>query len=353
MNNVSLVCVGLLLVSSVTAFAVDDRGNTATQGPATWLRAAQYMVPKPQFVHGHLTLVPPVKVEVSHLMDPAAPQSPFATQWSLTPHPTVFFGPNGPTPDTSQAIFGHAGNSEDVCGELGQQGTQMDALGHFGFITQLGETPTYFGGLTQSEVVGPTGLQRLSIDKAEPIITSVVLLDAARYLNHGNALAPGYAITQEDIEDILTAQGLAQRGIQEGDVVFIHTGYGAAWAQSPSTYYTQGPGLAHNAAVFLASKKIVLVGLDNPFTDAAANEPGIGPFPPMPSWENGDNPWLPFGVHHHNLTQAGVHQIQNLNLTEMAQKQIHLGAVFILPMRLKGGAGSPVRPVVIGHPHDS
>ena len=85
MNNVSLVCVGLFLVSSVTAFAVDDRGNTATQGPATWRRAAQYMVPKPQFVRGHLTLVPPVKVEVSHLMDPAAPQSPFATQWSLTP----------------------------------------------------------------------------------------------------------------------------------------------------------------------------------------------------------------------------------------------------------------------------
>ena len=39
----------------------------------------------------------------------------------------------------------------------------------------------------------------------------------------------------------------------------------------------------------------------------------------MPSWENGNNPWLPFGVHHHNLTQAGVHQIQNLNLTELAQ----------------------------------
>jgi kynurenine formamidase len=98
--------------------------------------------------------------------------------------------------------------------------------------------------------------------------------------------------------------------------------------------------------------RIVLVGLDNPFTDAAVNEPSVGPFPPMPSWEQGSNPWLPFGVHHHTLTQAGVHQIQNLNLTEMAQKQMHLGAVFILPLRLKGGSGSPVRPVVIGHPND-
>jgi kynurenine formamidase len=88
------------------------------------------------------------------------------------------------------------------------------------------------------------------------------------------------------------------------------------------------------------------------FTDAAVHESGVGPFPPMPSWEHGDNPWLPFGVHHHNLTQAGVHQIQNLNMTEMAQKKIYLGAVFILPMRFKGGSGSPVRPVVIGHPND-
>ena len=174
MKNVSTVFVSLLLVASVNAFAVDDRGNTATQGAATWLRAAQYMMPKPQYVHGHLTLVQPIKVEVSQLMDPGAPQSPFATLWSLTPHPTLFFGPNGVTPDSRQAIFGHAGNGEDICGEIGQQGTQMDALGHFGFINEPGETPTYFGGLTQSEVVGPTGLKRLGIDQAEPIITSVV-----------------------------------------------------------------------------------------------------------------------------------------------------------------------------------
>lgn len=352
MKNVSTVFVCLLLVSSCNAFAVDDRGHTATQGAETWSRAAQSMVSKLKYVNGHLMLVPPVKIEVSQLMDPAAPQSPFAEPWSLTPNPTVFFGPNGVTLDSRQAIFGHAGNGEVVCGDLAGQGTQMDALGHFGFINEPGETPMYFGGLTQSEVVGPTGLQRLGIDKAEPIITSVVMLDAARYLNDGNALAPGYAITKGDIENILSAQGLAHRGIKKGDVVFIHTGYGAAWANSPSTYYTQGPGLSHEAAVFLASQKIVLVGLDNPFTDAAGNEPGVGPFPPMPSWENGNNQWLPFGVHHHNLTQAGVHQIQNLNLSEMAQKQVHLGAVFILPIRFKGGSGSPVRPVVIGHPND-
>jgi Putative cyclase/Bacterial tandem repeat domain 1 len=164
----------------------------------------------------------------------------------------------------------------------------MDALGHFGFIDLPGATPTYFGGLTQSEVVGPAGLNRLSIDKVDPIVTSVVMLDAAGHLNNGHPLAPGHAITRAEIESILSAQGIAPRGIKEGDVVFIHTGHGAAWVSSPSTYYTQGPGLAHDAAVFLALKRIALVGLDNPFTDAAVNQPGAGPFPPPPSWENGD-----------------------------------------------------------------
>jgi kynurenine formamidase len=310
------------------------------------------MVPKPKIVNGQIALVPPLKFEVSQLMDPAAPQSPFAAPWSLIPNPTVFFGPNGVTTDSSQAIFGHAGNGEIISGDLGGQGTQMDALGHFGVIAKPGDAPTYFGGLTQSEVVGPAGLKRLGIDKAEPVITSVVMLDAARFLNNGNPLPAGYAITKSNIEYILSAQGLANRGIRTGDVVFIHTGYGAAWISSPSIYYTQGPGLSHEAAVFLASKRIVLVGLDNPFTDAATNQPGAGPFPPPLSWVNGGNAFLPFGVHHHNLTQAGVHQIQNLNLTEMAQKKVYLGAVFILPIRFKGGSGSPVRPVVIGHPND-
>ena len=342
--------VGILL-SSTAVWAVDDRGNTASQGPETWTRAAQYMLPQPRIVAGQLTLVPPVRIEVSHLMDPAAPQSPFAQPWSLKPNPTVFFGPNGVTFDSSQAVFGHAGNGELISGEISGQGTQMDALGHFGVIRRAGDKPTYFGGLTQDEVVGPQGLKRLGIEKAEPVITSVILLDAARFLNQGKPLPARYAITEVEIERILAAEGLQHRGIRKGDAIFVHTGYGPVWVNSPSSYYSQGPGLSHDAAEYLTSKGIVLVGLDNPFTDAALSTPQ-GPFPPAASWENGSNPWLPFGVHHHNLTQAGVHQLQNLDLTEMARRRVYIGAVFVLPIRFKGAAGSPVRPVVIGHPVD-
>lgn len=61
MKNLATAFACLLLVSSLNAFAVDDRGNTATQGAETWLRAAQYMIPKPKYMHGHLTLSRPSK----------------------------------------------------------------------------------------------------------------------------------------------------------------------------------------------------------------------------------------------------------------------------------------------------
>jgi hypothetical protein len=37
------------------------------------------MIPKPKVVNG-LTLVPPMKIEVSQLMDPAPPQSPLPSR---------------------------------------------------------------------------------------------------------------------------------------------------------------------------------------------------------------------------------------------------------------------------------
>lgn len=339
----------IALAPALAMATVDDRGMTATQGPETWLRAAAQMAPRLKLVNGQWKLVHPKKVEIGHLMDPAAPQSPFSPQpWTLTPMDTFFFAQGGVTTDPNQAVAGHAGNSEIVCGELGAQGTQMDALGHFGVLSAPGGSVSYYGGLTQQDVVGTTGLKRLGIEKAEPIITTAVMLDAAKYLNNGNALPAGYAISSAEIQSMLASEGLSQRGIKDGDVVLIHTGYGDNWENNPSTYYLEGPGLSYEATVYLASKNIVLVGLDNPFTDAAAFVPGVGPFPPQASWADA-NGWLPFGTHHYNLTQAGIHQIQNMALGEMADENIYLSAIFILPIRFKGGAGSPVRPVVIGH----
>ena len=336
MKRVSPLFAYVLLVSSINAFAVDDRGSTATQGTETWLRAAQYMVPKPKYVNGQLTLVPPVKVEVGQLMDPAAPQSPFAAPWSLTPNPTVFFGANGVTTDSRLAIFGHAGNGEIVCGDLGGQGTQMDALGHFGFINQPGDTPKYFGGLTQGEVVGPTGLRRLGIEKAEPIITSVVMLDAARYLNNGNALAPGCAITRADIRAFSLPRDWPIAGSRKA-TSYSSTPVTVRHGRAGHPRITRRDRACHEAAVFLAGKRSCW-SICKSVHRCRCESTRRWPVPSASVLGEWQNPWLPFGVRSSPPDAGRCAPIKNLNLTEMAQKEIHLGAVFILPLRLKGGS---------------
>ena len=92
---------------------------------------------------------------------------------------------------------------------------------------------------------------------------------------------------------------------------------------------------------------MVLVALDNPFTDPVQRGVSCRAGRPRLSARH---PSFPFAVHHHNLVQAGIHNIQNANLGDLARDRVWLSCTFILPLRSQGGSGSPVRPVAIGVP---
>jgi kynurenine formamidase len=234
----------------------------------------------------------------------------------------------------------------------------MDAIGHFAVLPEpwdgKGEFPAdkarYYGGYKQSDIkpTPDSPLQKLGIEKVPPIVTTAVLLDAKTYLGKGAAMKPGEAVTTKDIEGMLKAQGLQDRGLLPGDVLYIYTGWGDNW-KDPDTekfYYTKGPGLAYDAAKYIEDKQIVLIALDNPFTDPVADgflEGKAGP-------PAGTPPNTPFAIHHHDLTQAGIYQIQNANLGALAQDKVWVSCTMILPLRAQGNSGSPVRPVAIGAP---
>src|SRR5262245_3449747 len=161
-------------------------------------------------------------------------------------------------------------------------------------------------------------------------------------------MEPGAIVTADDIEAMLKAQGLESRGLMAGDVLYIYTGWGDNW-KDPDTekfYYTKGPGLSYDAAKLLEQKAVVLVALDNPFTDPVAEGFLQGKAPPPAGTPAG----LPFAIHHHNLTQAGTYNIQNANLGALAKDKVWLSCTIILPLRAQGASGSPVRPVAIGAP---
>jgi kynurenine formamidase len=263
--------------------AGDELGMANTLGPATWKRCAPYLAdPRAK------------SYELSYLRSNTMPQSPFGTPLVDKYRPTVGI------PGTMHAFNGE----ETVSGEPGAQGTQMDAIGHFAVLPEKWD-----------------GKGEFPADKAK------------------------YA---KDIEAMLKAQGLGKRGLQAGDVLYIYTGWGDNW-KDPDTekfYYTKGPGLAYDAAKLIEQKKVVLVALDNPFTDPVADGFLQGKAAPPEGTPDG----LPFAIHHYNLAHSGIHQIQNANLGALAKDKVWLSCTMILPLRAQGASGSPVRPVSIGAP---
>ena len=310
----------------------DERGMANTLGAGTHMRCAYYMTEDGAKAY-----------ELSHIRSNEMIQSPFGVPLEYAFRPTVGI------PGTR-----HAFNGEQVVGgEPGAQGTQMDALGHFAYFetawTGEGDFPAddaiYYNGFTQADVkpTPDSPLLALGIENVPPIVTSAILLDAKRHLGNGAALAPGQLVTRADIDTMLEAQGLGWRGLLPGDVVYIYTGWGDAWG-SDESYYTKGPGLAYDAALYLEEKQAVLVALDNPFTDPVNEGQLMGAAGPADGTPEG----LPFAIHHHNLAVAGIHQIQNMNLTELAADEVWTSCTIILPLRSAGNSGSPVRPVAIG-----
>jgi kynurenine formamidase len=315
----------------------DERGMANTQGLGTWMRCAY-----------HLTNPKSQSYEVSHLRSNTMPLSPFGV-----PLKYKFVATKG-VPFSLHAFNGELVES----GEPGAQGTQMDAIGHFGVLPEMwkmeGPLPAdkakYYGGFTQAEVkpTPDSPLLKLGIDKVPPIITSAVLLDAKTHVGGGKSMTDGQLVTAADINAMIRAQGLAWRGLLAGDVLYIYTGWSERWKDpdTDKTYYTMGPGLATDAVKLLEEKQIALVALDNPFTDPVRNGQLQGKAPPP----DGTPPGLPFMIHHYNLVKSGIHQIQNANLAAMAEDKVWTSCTIILPLRSKGGSGSPVRPVAIGAP---
>jgi kynurenine formamidase len=314
----------------------DERGMANTIGAGTYMRCAWHLAQ------------PGVKTyELSQVRSPSMPLSPFAGPYSVRYNPTTVI------PGTH-----HGFNTEQVSGDPAQQGTQIDALGHFGALpgTWDGKSPNperslvYYGGYRQADVkpTPDSPLLRLGMEKAPPIVTTGVLLDAKRHVGNGQTLRPGQVINSRQIEAMLKAQGLDGRGILPGDVVYIYTGWSDGW-QDPDVakeYYTKAPGLSFDAAKYLGDRKVVVVALDTPFVDAVNEGQLQGKAGPPDGILAGH----PFSMHHHMLTQMGVHLIENARLAEMANDRVYTACTMILPLRERGGAGSPVRPVAIGAP---
>mgnify|MGYP003323518529 FL=1 len=327
----------LILVTTVIADDyTSERGMTNLLGVETNLRCSQQMSnPKAK------------TYELSYKRTASMPLSPFAGEYKPKFLPEIPWA-------GSRQVFTMDVLNENV--NDGNQGTQMDALGHFGYTDEVwngdGEADLsslkYFGELNGKEVkpTPESPLKKLGIESVPPIITTAVFLDVRKHIFNGKAMKAGEYVTVQHIEDTIKKSNVKDRGILPGDVVLINTGWSDNY-QDPDDlgiYYTKAPGVSYNLVKYLSDKQVVGVGLDTWGVDTFAEEGEYGP-------ERSQNPeGIANPAHHYFLTQSGVHTLENFNLKDLAKDSVDLSCVIILPLMTQGSSASPLRPVAIGVP---
>jgi arylformamidase len=126
------------------------------------------------------------------------------------------------------------------------------------------------------------------------------------------------AVTKQDIIEFENKHGK----LQPNSTLIFATG----WHKNllKKYYFTKNPGLSISAAKYLVKKKISLVGIDSPSIDLGLDSRFLA---------------------HHQLLDNGTLILENLcNLEKILG--VHFKLV-VLPLKLKGATGSPVRAIAL------
>ena len=140
------------------------------------------------------------------------------------------------------------------------------------------------------------------------LVSNAVLIKSRKKRNE--------TITKTDIQKFEKKHGK----IESFSSVVFWTG----WQRNlqKDNYFTKNPGLSVSAANYLASKKIGLVGIDSPSIDLGTD--------------------FKFPVHQ-IFAKKGMLIVENLaNLEKIKSSKFYL---VVLPLKLKGATGSPVRAI--------
>lgn len=196
-------------------------------------------------------------------------------------------------------------------------GTHIDGLSHFTCNGKLHDgiepVQSWSGGIEQH-----------SIDSVSPIFRRGVLLDIAG--------AQGVGSLAEDFEVLPEHLDGCRVDVRPGDVALIRTGWAQFWNDSKrfitggrgSAVKGPGPGLA--GARWLSDRGIFAAGSDTVSFERVPSQ---------------------MDVHVHLLVEKGIHILECLNLDELARDGVKEFLFVALPLKIRGGTGSPVRPVAV------
>jgi kynurenine formamidase len=160
-----------------------------------------------------------------------------------------------------------------------------------------------------------------AMEDVPPLVLRAALFDIPA-LKGMDALPEKYSITVEDLEGAAEAQ---DSQLEEGDCALVRTGFGRYFETDGDKYLHRWAGLSPEAVRWLADKKPGLVGTDN----LSLGVPDL------------------FDAHRVLLIDNGIYVMKSLNLESLAADQRAVSTVIVLPLKIKGGEASLVRPIAI------
>jgi kynurenine formamidase len=198
---------------------------------------------------------------------------------------------------------------EDTWLSQSHVGTHLDGMGH------IGRHDCYYNQTPMGKYINQNYMTRLGLEHVKSFATRGVFIDLVKVHQEANKLKTnpacrspcldkGTVITAEDLQAGLKMYNATLR---EGDMVFLHTGWGDIFAQYPAqnALYNSGePGLGKAAAKWLIDQKVVAVGADTWAVEVIPAE----------------SPSEAFMVHQMLITDNGIHIIENVRTDLMAQE---------------------------------
>jgi len=202
----------------------------------------------------------------------------------------------------------------------GHTGTHLDAVAHVACNNRV------FGGVDITNLQDyQNGLKFMGIDTTSPIVKRGILLDIPRLFDI-EVLDYNFGVGEKEIQQACQEEGV---NIKKGDVVLIRTGWIKFWDDRRKYLSLDKgvPGVVEGGAQFLTSKCVSFTGTDTATYDKV---------PPHD---------LP--CHVILLKENGIQIMEMLNLEELATNRIYEFLFIALPLKIRGGAGSPIRPIAI------
>jgi kynurenine formamidase len=202
----------------------------------------------------------------------------------------------------------------------GHVGTHVDALGHIAYCGEI------FGGRPIADAQSINGgLEVGSAEEIPPLIGRGHLFDGPALL--GRDLTPADGIGP----DLLKNWFADHEEPGPGSVVVLRTGWMKRWSD-PDSYIglkTGLPGLTRDGAEWLADLGVLAVGSDT--MNLEHKIAGV----------------VCLQVHVHLLVERGVFIMESMNLEGLAAAGVTDFLFMAAPLRIKGGTGSPIRPLAI------